>query len=81
MLHPCILAVTPLSLDVIKNITLGVAESSRITSLSIVYASITYIPPDLFDNFCNKTLLGSLDLQGNNLILYPFVFCISEWDF
>ena len=63
----------PLSLDVIKNITLGVAKSDRITGLSIVYASITYIPPDLFENFCNKTL-SSLDLQGNNLILYPLVF-------
>ena len=63
----------PLSLDVIKNITLGVEKSARITRLSIVYASITYIPPDLFDNFCNKTI-NFLDLQGNNLILYPFVF-------
>ena len=63
----------PLSLDVIKNITLGVAKSEMIISLSIVYANITYIPPDLFDKFCNKTLT-SLDLQGNNLILYPLVF-------
>ena len=63
----------PLSLDVIKNITIGVAKSARITRLSITSASITFIPPDLFDNFCNKTL-SSLDLQGNNLILYPFVF-------
>ena len=63
----------PLSFDVIKNITLGVAKSARITSLCIAYASITYIPPDLFDNFCNKTL-NFFDLQGNNLILYPLVF-------
>ena len=63
----------PLSFDVIKNITLGVAKSAKITSLSIVYASITYIPPDLFDQICNKTL-SYLDLQGNYLILYPLVF-------
>ena len=63
----------PLSLDVIKNITLGVAKSDRIILLSIVYASITYIPPDLFDELYNKTL-SSLNLQGNNLILTPALF-------
>ena len=63
----------PLSIEVIRNITLGVSKTYMIANLSFKYAGITSIPPDLFDHLGNRTL-NSLDLQGNNLLLYPLVF-------
>ena len=63
----------PLSTEVIRNITLGVSNTYMITKLSIKYAGMTSIPPDLFDPLSNRTL-QSLDLQGNKIILYPLVF-------
>ena len=62
-----------LSFDMIRNITLGVSRSDVIKSLSLKFANITIIPPDLFDFLCNKSL-SKLSLQGNNLLLYPSVF-------
>ena len=62
-----------LSFDLIRNITLGVSRSDVIKSLSLKFANITIIPPDLFDFLCNKSL-SKLSLQGNNLLLYPSVF-------
>ena len=63
----------PLSLEVIKNITLGVSKSTIIERLDIVYARITYIPSHLFEHLRNKTLI-SLDLSGNNILLCPGIF-------
>ena len=62
-----------LSLDLIRNITLGVSRSDVIKSLSLKFANITIIPPDLFDFLCNKSL-SKLSLEGNHLLLYPSVF-------
>ena len=64
----------PLSLEVIKNITLGVSKSIVIERLDIIYTNITVIPPDLFEHLRNKTL-DSFSLHGNrNILLYPGVF-------
>ena len=65
--------VYPLSLEVIRNITLGVSKSTVIERLDIQYSNITYIPFDLFEHLHNKTL-SSLSLEGNNIALYPGVF-------
>ena len=62
-----------LSLDMIRNITLGVSRSDVIKSLSLAYVDMTTIPHDLFDFLRNKSL-SKLNLRGNNLLLYPFVF-------
>ena len=63
----------PLSLEIIKNITLGVSKSTVIERLDIQYSNITHIPSDLFEHLRNKSL-ASLSLQGNNIVLYPGVF-------
>ena len=62
----------PLSLEVIKNITLGVSKST-VERLDIQYSNITYIPFDLFAYLCNKSL-ASLSLERNDIVLYPGVF-------
>ena len=62
-----------LSFDMIRNITLGVSRSDVIKNLSLKYANITIIPPDLFDLLRNKSL-SKLSLQGNNLLLNQSIF-------
>ena len=64
----------PLSLEVIKNITLGVSKSIVIERLHITFTNITIIPPDLFEHLRNKKL-DLFSLRGNyNILLYPGVF-------
>ena len=65
--------VYPLSLEVIKNITLGVSKSTVIEKLDIQFSNITYIPFNLFEHLCNKSL-ASLSLEGNDIVFYPGVF-------
>ena len=82
MIHPVTIASLPirsLSLgnyqrppEVLKSLFLGVSMSG-IEELSIRNAGITHIPSDTFDPLQNKSL-SLLDLSGNYLILYPFVF-------
>ena len=64
----------PLSLEVVKNITLGVSKSVVIERLYIRFTNKTFIPHDLFEHLRNKTL-DSFTLQENhNILLYPGVF-------
>ena len=63
----------PLSLEVIKNITLGVSKSTVIERLDIQYSNIRHIPSNLFEHLRNKSL-ASLSLGGNNIVFYQEVF-------
>ena len=64
----------PLSLELVKNITLGVSKSIVIERLYIRFTNITIIPHDLFEHLRNKKL-DLFSLEGNyNIVLYPGVF-------
>ena len=63
----------PLSLQVIKNITLGVSKSTVIETLDFLYSNITHIPSDLFEHLRNKSL-ATLSLEGNDIVLYSRSF-------
>ena len=61
-----------LSLDLIRNITLGVSRSDVIKFLSLEDVRLTNVPHDLFD-FLHDKSLSKLSLCRNNLLLYPSV--------
>ena len=63
----------PLSVDVLKNLTLGASMSATLDTLTIEYASISHIPPDVFAPLHNKSL-QHLSLSGNPLNFASFVF-------
>ena len=62
-----------LSLEMIRNITLGVSRSDVIKSLSLEEVDMTNVSQDLF-NFLRNKSLSKLSLRRNNLLLYPSVF-------
>ena len=66
-----------LSIEVLRSLFVGVSKSVSIQELYLTDIGLGggtgYIPPDLFDPLCDKSL-SILDLQGNDFFLEDYIF-------